>query len=60
LFGISALGYWRLEIVEPNTIPNIEARYDWQTLHHICFGWMLVTFSSFLRSASYASFGEEF
>ncbi|MBD2512163.1 hypothetical protein H6G91_33930 [Nostoc muscorum FACHB-395] len=57
LFGISALGYWGLEIVEANTIPTIEDRYDWQTQKHICFGWMLVTFSSFLGSAS---FGDEF
>ncbi|MGF1937012.1 MAG: hypothetical protein RM347_021940 [Nostoc sp. ChiQUE02] len=57
LFGMSALGYWGLEIVEANTIPTIEGRYDWQTQKHICFGWMLVTFSSFLGSAS---FGEEF
>ena len=53
LFGISALGYWGLEIVEANTIPTIEARYDWQTQKHICFGWMLITFSSFLGSASF-------
>ncbi|MEH2437216.1 MAG: hypothetical protein V7K25_23755 [Nostoc sp.] len=53
LFGISALGYWGLEIVEANTIPTIEGRYDWQTQKHICFGWMLVTFSSFLGSASF-------
>ncbi|MBD2565986.1 MULTISPECIES: hypothetical protein [Nostoc] len=57
LFGISALGYWGLEIVEANTIPTIEDRYDWQTQKHICFGWMLFTFSSFLGSAS---FGDEF
>ncbi|MBD2249022.1 hypothetical protein [Nostoc sp. FACHB-888] len=56
LFGISALGYWGLEIVEANTIPIIEERYDWQTQKHICFGWMLVAFSSFLGSAS---FGDE-
>jgi hypothetical protein len=56
LFGISALGYWGLEVVEANTIPTIEDRYDWQTQKHICFGWMLVTFSSFLGSAS---FGDE-
>ncbi|MEA5605347.1 hypothetical protein [Nostoc sp. UHCC 0252] len=53
LFGISALGYWGLEIVEANTIPTTEARYDWQTQKHICFGWMLITFSSFLGSASF-------
>jgi uncharacterized membrane-anchored protein len=57
LFGISALGYWGLEIVEANTIPTIEARYDWQTQKHICLGWMLFTFSSFLGSAS---FGDKF
>ncbi|WP_208766869.1 hypothetical protein [Nostoc flagelliforme] len=57
LFGISALGYWGLEIVEANTIPTIEDRYDWQTQKHICLGWMLFTFSSFLGSAS---FGDEF
>ncbi|MBD2534733.1 hypothetical protein H6G97_36815 [Nostoc flagelliforme FACHB-838] len=57
LFGISALGYWRLGIVEANIIPTIEDRYDWQTQKHICFGWMLFTFSSFLGSAS---FGGEF
>ena len=57
LFGISALGYWVGEIVEANTIPTIEDRYDWQTQKHICFGWMLFTFSSFLGSAS---FGDEF
>ncbi|MBD2527830.1 hypothetical protein [Nostoc sp. FACHB-133] len=55
LFGISALGYWGLEIVEANTIPTIEDRYDWRTQKHICFGWMLVTFSSFLGSASFAN-----
>ncbi|MFN6487680.1 MULTISPECIES: hypothetical protein [unclassified Nostoc] len=53
LFGISALGYWGLEIIEANTIPAIEGRYDWQTQKHICFGWMLLTFSSFLGSASF-------
>ena len=53
LFGISALSYWGLEIVEANTIPTIEDRYDWQTQKHICFGWMLVGFSSFLGSASF-------
>ncbi|MEH2111076.1 MAG: hypothetical protein V7K39_00690 [Nostoc sp.] len=55
LFGISALGYWGLEIVEANTIPIIKERYDWQTQKHICFGWMLVTFSSFLGSASFGN-----
>ncbi|MBN3888613.1 MAG: hypothetical protein HWQ43_05375 [Nostoc sp. JL31] len=45
-----------LEIVEANTIPTIEDRYDWQTQKHICLGWMLFTFSSFLGSAS---FGDE-
>ncbi|MEH1771225.1 MAG: hypothetical protein V7K76_06425 [Nostoc sp.] len=55
LFGISALGYWGLEIVEANTIPTIEDRYNWQTQKHICFGWMLITFSSFLGSASFGS-----
>lgn len=55
LFGISALGYWGLEILEANTIPTIENRYDWQTQKHICFGWMLVNFSSFLGSASFAN-----
>ncbi|WP_179076502.1 hypothetical protein [Nostoc sp. C057] len=55
LFGISALGYWGLEIVEANTIPIIEERYDWQTQKHICFGWMLVAFSSFLGSASFGN-----
>jgi hypothetical protein len=57
LFGTSALGYWGLEIVEANTIPTIEGRYDWQTQKDICFGWMLITFSSFIGSAS---FGDEF
>ncbi|MBD2510045.1 hypothetical protein H6G91_22570 [Nostoc muscorum FACHB-395] len=55
LFGISALGYWGLEILEAKTIPTIEDRYDWQTQKHICFGWMLVTFSSFLGSASFGN-----
>jgi hypothetical protein len=55
LFGISALGYWGLEIVEAKTIQTIEDRYDWQTQKHICFGWMLVTFSSFLGSASFGN-----
>lgn len=55
LFGISALGYWGLEIVEANTIPTIEDRYDWQTQKHICLGWMLITFSSFLGSASFGN-----
>ena len=55
LFGISAFGYWGLEIVEANTIPTIEDRYDWHTQKHICFGWMLVTFSSFLGSASFGN-----
>ncbi|HYX19078.1 MAG TPA: hypothetical protein VE944_32950 [Nostoc sp.] len=54
LFGISALGYWVGEIVEANTIPTIEERYDWKTQKHICFGWMLVAFSSFLGSASFS------
>ncbi|WP_392476078.1 hypothetical protein [Nostoc sp. C110] len=55
LFGISALGYWGLEIVEANTIPTIEDRYDWQTQKHICLGWMLFTFFSFIGSASFGS-----
>lgn len=53
LFGISALGYWVGEIVEANTIPTIEDRYDSRTQKHICFGWMLENFSSFLGSASF-------
>ncbi|MFW9263359.1 hypothetical protein [Nostoc sp. CALU 546] len=55
LFGISALGYWGLEIVETKTIPTVEDRYDWRTQKHICFGWMLFTFSSFLGSASFGN-----
>ena len=55
LFGISALGYWGLEILEANTIPTIEERYDWQTQKHICFGWMLFAFSSFLGSAFFGN-----
>ncbi|WP_179075717.1 hypothetical protein [Nostoc sp. C057] len=55
LFGISALGYWGLEIVEAKTIPTVEDRYDWRTQKHICFGWMLVAFSSFLGSASFGN-----
>ena len=55
LFGISALGYWGLEILEANTIPTIEERYDWQTQKHICFGCMLFTFSSFLGSAFFGN-----
>jgi hypothetical protein len=55
LFGISALGYWALEIVEAKTISTVEDRYNWQTQKHICLGWMLVAFSSFLGSASFGN-----
>ncbi|MDM9382019.1 hypothetical protein QUB80_15050 [Chlorogloeopsis sp. ULAP01] len=53
LFGIGALGCWEQEIIEANTKSIILSKqHDWQMRKHICLGWMLFTFSSFLGSAS--------
>ncbi|MDZ8054723.1 MAG: hypothetical protein RMX68_007320 [Aulosira sp. ZfuVER01] len=53
LFGIGALGFWGLEIIDANTKSAIvNNQQDWQTRKHICLGWMFVGLSSFLGSAS--------
>lgn len=51
-FGIGALGCWSLEIIDASAKPTILSNDDWVARKHICFGWMLVGFSSFLASAS--------
>ncbi|MBD2245261.1 hypothetical protein [Nostoc sp. FACHB-888] len=57
LFGIGTLSCWGLEIIEANTKPiTLSQQYEWQIRKHICLGWMLVGFSSFVASAS---FGEK-
>ncbi|BAZ50443.1 hypothetical protein NIES4103_30590 [Nostoc sp. NIES-4103] len=52
LFGIGALGCWSLEIIDTSAKPSILSKQDWVARKHICFGWMLVGFSSFLASSS--------
>ncbi|WP_341529533.1 hypothetical protein WKK05_09615 [Nostoc sp. UHCC 0302] len=52
-FGIGALGCWGLEIFDVNTKLTIVNKQDWLARKHICLGWMLVGFSSFLASASF-------
>jgi hypothetical protein len=53
LFAIAALGCWEQEIIEANTKSIVVSKqYEWQTRKHICLGWMLFAFSSFLGSAS--------
>ena len=57
LFGIGTLSCWGLEIIEANTKSvTLSKQYEWQLRKHICLGWMLVGFSSFVASAS---FGEK-
>ena len=57
LFGIGTLSCWGLEIIEANTKSVSQSKqYEWQIRKHICLGWMLVGFSSFVASAS---FGEK-
>lgn len=57
LFGIGTLSCWGLEIIEANTKSiSLSKQYEWQVRKHICLGWMLVGFSSFVASAS---FGEK-
>ncbi|MCC5622509.1 hypothetical protein [Nostoc sp. CHAB 5715] len=57
LFGIGTLSCWGLEIIEANTKSvSLSKKHEWQIRKHICFGWMLVGFSSFVASAS---FGEK-
>ncbi|BCL34863.1 hypothetical protein [Nostoc sp. MS1] len=51
LFGMGAIACWRYE-VNSQPIPTANNRQDWQTRKQICLGWMLVSFSSFLASAS--------
>ncbi|MBD2346011.1 hypothetical protein [Anabaena subtropica] len=53
LFGIGAMTFWQLEI-NSQPIPTINNKQTWQTKKHICLGWMLIAFSSFLGSASLA------
>jgi hypothetical protein len=53
LFGIGALGCWGLEIIEAKTKPIVVSQEQkWQERKHICLGWMLFGFASFLGSAS--------
>ncbi len=53
VLGIGTLGCWGLQLWETRTQPLALSRYyDWQTRKHICLGWMLFAFSSFLASAS--------
>ncbi|MDZ8222482.1 hypothetical protein [Nostoc sp. ChiVER01] len=55
LFGIGTLSCWGLEIIEANTKSiSLSKEHEWQTRKHICLGWMLVGFSSFVASASLA------
>ena len=52
-FGIGTLSCWGLEIIEANTKSVILSKeHEWQIRKHICLGWMLVGFSSFVASAS--------
>lgn len=53
LFGIGTLSCWGLEIIEANTKSvTLSKQYEWQIRKHICLGWMLVGFFSFVASAS--------
>jgi hypothetical protein len=53
IFGIGSLGCWGVQLWETRTQPlALKHDYDWQTRKHICLGWMLFAFSSFLASAS--------
>ncbi|MCC5637519.1 hypothetical protein LC593_17050 [Nostoc sp. CHAB 5844] len=52
LLGIGTLGFWVLELVDSNPIALIDNQYDWRTKKHICMGWMLASFCSFIGSAS--------
>ncbi|MEH2418403.1 hypothetical protein [Nostoc sp.] len=57
LFGIGTLSCWGLEIIEANlSSVTLSKQHEWQIRKHICLGWMLVGFSSFVASAS---FGEK-
>ncbi|MBD2616370.1 hypothetical protein H6G94_34955 [Nostoc punctiforme FACHB-252] len=57
LFGIGTLSCWGLEIIEANTKSVSQSKqYEWQIRKHICLGWTLIGFSSFVASAS---FGEK-
>ncbi|MFQ4141709.1 hypothetical protein [Chlorogloeopsis sp. ULAP02] len=52
-FAIGALGCWEQEMIEANTKSIIASKqHDWQMRKHICLGWMLFAFSSFLGSTS--------
>jgi hypothetical protein len=53
LFAIGTLWFWGLEIIEPNIKSVTLSKQDeWHKQKHICLGWMLVSFSSFVASAS--------
>jgi hypothetical protein len=52
LFGIGVLGCWGLELVDSNVIARINNQSDWRIKKHICLGWMLASFCSFVGSAS--------
>ncbi|MBD2683604.1 MULTISPECIES: hypothetical protein [Nostoc] len=55
LFGIGTLSCWGLEIIEANTKSVSQSKqYEWQIQKHICLGWTLIGFSSFVASASFA------
>ncbi len=49
--GIGALTCWRFEM-STYAIATTNNKQDWQTRKHICFGWMLFAFSSFVGTAS--------
>ncbi|BBD63337.1 hypothetical protein NIES2109_61870 (plasmid) [Nostoc sp. HK-01] len=55
LFGISVLGCWGLELVDSNVIARINDQSHWRTKKHICLGWMLASFCSFVGSATFAN-----
>ncbi len=59
--GIGALTCWRFEISADAiaTTTTTNSKQDWQTRKHICLGWMLFAFSSFLGTASLSSKGEQ-
>lgn len=52
LFGVGTLGCWGLELVDSNIIARINEQSHWRTKKHICLGWMLASFCSFMGSAS--------
>ncbi|WGV28037.1 hypothetical protein [Halotia branconii] len=56
--GIGALTCWRFEI-SADAIATTNNKQDWQTRKHICFGWMLFAFSSFVGTTSLSSNREQ-